>query len=610
MVSKKTISAKSRKPRPLGRKRALPKLNFSKSEVECEMATNSKKALQRSQSVSSDLTISSNEVINNSKVKHFRSIKEKHRKITESYDKQLNTALAVNNTQAEQIKTMSDEIESLKRHLSANFNKLDDVDFGDMETDGDISLSELRNNLKRSRKDTDSLCLQAFSSNGARQILDDADKIEPCVQDSSSINRDFPALPTKLPSLANSHNQFKRSIISPATRNTFTTTATVHQSSSAQPKAGTSTSAKTLKSSDSSAPTNNALPNLRTPPPIVAYDIDTKKVFAEFKKLLGHSNFDIDTKNSRCSHIRTRNRKDYDGVVEAIANMQLEHHRYTPYEDRIINVLLHRMCPTFDKEDIKEGIENLNLNIQIHSIQKHETERSIREQRDLNMWLIQLKPGSNVVELLQQRRFLCQSNIFFERRKQSGVIQCKNCQHFGHTARNCSRRFRCVKCIEEHCPGECPNDIVPREDVNRKKPTCVNCGKDHPASYRGCKTHVELIKLKQERAKELKEQQFFKQQSFNSYRTTEENFADVLRRSKGNSVLRPSNTRNNRPTTAQGPTDNCFSFLQRECSTVFGMDFFTIQRNIREFAPKYKLLQGIEKQEALIKFILTITPDF
>lgn len=559
-----------------------------------------KKTSTRSVSLSSDLTISSRDMeYINSKSKHFRSVKEKFQRSTESHNEQLKTALAANNTQAEQIKAMSEEIKSLKRHINTNTNKSDDIESVNMETEESITLREMRNSLKRSRKDTDIQCMQALSNNRVQQSLiqDNTDKIEPFVQDTPSTDINFPALPTKTPTLVSSHNPFKRS---PPMRNIVTTTAIVHQPSQQQLPAGPITSENATKSIGPSAATS---------PPIVAYDIDTKKFFAEFKQLLGHSNFDIDTKNSRCSHIRTRNRKDYDAIVEAINNMQIEHHRYTPFEDRITNVILHRMCPTFDKEDIREGIENLKLNIQIHNIQKHETEKSIREQRDLNMWLIQLKPGSNVAELLQQRRFLCQSNIIFERRKHTGVVQCKNCQHFRHTAKNCSRRFRCVKCTEEHRPGECPIDIFPRDDPNRKKPTCVNCGKDHPASYRGCKTHIDLIQLKQERVKQIREQQFFKQQSFNNYRTKEENFADVLRKSQSNSTQRALNTRNNILTATQETTDNCYSFLQRECNSVFGMDFFNIQRHIREFAPKYRLLQGMQKQEALIKFILTITPE-
>lgn len=359
--------------------------------------------------------------------------------------------------------------------------------------------------------------------------------------------------------------------------------------------------------------TNSALPlptiKNRKPPFIVAFDINTRKLYGELAHILGHTDFIINNKTPRRSHIQARNRKDYDDIVKKIAEMQIEHHRFTPYEDRIINIILRNMCPTFELVDIEQGIEDLQLDIQVHQIQRYETEKSKREFRKLNMWLVQLKPGSNVSELLRITRFLCQTNVLFERRQSNDIIQCKNCQHFGHTARNCSRKFRCVKCPVDHTAGNCPTDINFLDDLPlqgpRRQPACVNCGAlDHPASFRGCPAHIQLIKKKQELFQQQQEQRQFRQQSVNNYRTPNINYSQMVRGRTSNE---------NQPTkvmsTTQNNDENCFSFLQQECNNVFGLDLFTIQRNARNFAPKYKMLQGIQKQEALIEFILSITPN-
>ena len=57
-----------------------------------------------------------------------------------------------------------------------------------------------------------------------------------------------------------------------------------------------------------------------------------------------------------------------------------------------------------------------------------------------------------------------------------GPLQCKRCQRFGHTQRNCGHGPRCVACGGPHLFADCP--------APRGQPRC--CGCDHTARYRGC----------------------------------------------------------------------------------------------------------------------------
>jgi hypothetical protein len=57
-------------------------------------------------------------------------------------------------------------------------------------------------------------------------------------------------------------------------------------------------------------------------------------------------------------------------------------------------------------------------------------------------------------------------------------LQCKRCQRFGHTQRNCGYTPRCVACDEPHPSGECS---TPRQQLK-----CCSCGGNHTANYRGC----------------------------------------------------------------------------------------------------------------------------
>ncbi|GBP89977.1 Nucleic-acid-binding protein from transposon X-element [Eumeta japonica] len=65
--------------------------------------------------------------------------------------------------------------------------------------------------------------------------------------------------------------------------------------------------------------------------------------------------------------------------------------------------------------------------------------------------------------------------------KKGGPGQCHRCQKYGHAAANCHADPRCVKCLVPHWTKECP---LTRE--SQEKPSCVNCGQQHTANYRGC----------------------------------------------------------------------------------------------------------------------------
>jgi hypothetical protein len=59
-----------------------------------------------------------------------------------------------------------------------------------------------------------------------------------------------------------------------------------------------------------------------------------------------------------------------------------------------------------------------------------------------------------------------------------GPLQCKRCQRFGHTQRNCGYAPMCVACCDEHPSGKCV--------TSKQQLKCCSCGGNHPANYRGC----------------------------------------------------------------------------------------------------------------------------
>ncbi|CAB0041795.1 unnamed protein product, partial [Trichogramma brassicae] len=74
--------------------------------------------------------------------------------------------------------------------------------------------------------------------------------------------------------------------------------------------------------------------------------------------------------------------------------------------------------------------------------------------------------------------------LIIEKPHKRGTIgQCHNCQHYGHSARHCYAKPRCVKCLEAHATKDCTR----APDAVKESVACVLCGKTgHPANWRGC----------------------------------------------------------------------------------------------------------------------------
>jgi hypothetical protein len=64
-----------------------------------------------------------------------------------------------------------------------------------------------------------------------------------------------------------------------------------------------------------------------------------------------------------------------------------------------------------------------------------------------------------------------------------GPLQCKRCQRFGHTQRNCGYAPRCVACSDEHPSGK---SVTPKQQL------CCSCGENHTANYHGCSKWKEV----------------------------------------------------------------------------------------------------------------------
>jgi hypothetical protein len=106
---------------------------------------------------------------------------------------------------------------------------------------------------------------------------------------------------------------------------------------------------------------------------------------------------------------------------------------------------------------------------------------------DRPIYLVHFDGEMNINILQHQHKDLQGLIITWEKfdLRSKRLTQCHRCQLWGHSASNCERQRRCVKCLSSHEPGQCAR-------TNREAdgdPECVNCKGKHPANSPTCSVY-------------------------------------------------------------------------------------------------------------------------
>ena len=111
------------------------------------------------------------------------------------------------------------------------------------------------------------------------------------------------------------------------------------------------------------------------------------------------------------------------------------------------------------------------LNLNKISYAKADRLKSKKDGRVLPIFQLEISDPDEAEALLLQN-FTCNvTGIVYkveEFRKPVSVMRCFNCQSFGHSAKNCRSKPKCLICGESHSHKGCPNKEA-------GKPKCANC---------------------------------------------------------------------------------------------------------------------------------------
>jgi hypothetical protein len=155
-------------------------------------------------------------------------------------------------------------------------------------------------------------------------------------------------------------------------------------------------------------------------------------------------------------------------------------HTFTLPEDRCVRLLVKNLGRGMPESVVREELDALDIYVQ-GVIQLHSGRRDQDPTKDRPLTPHFIVSAARALEVSKVRsitelyglRLSVESYL-----APNGPLQCKRCQHFGHTQRNSGYAPRCVACCGSYLSGGCS---TPREH-----PQCCGCGGIHKASYRGC----------------------------------------------------------------------------------------------------------------------------
>jgi hypothetical protein len=112
----------------------------------------------------------------------------------------------------------------------------------------------------------------------------------------------------------------------------------------------------------------------------------------------------------------------------------------------------------------------------------------LNDKQPLSMFFVELKPAPNNKDIFNAG-YIQQCKIQFEPPKHKrDIVQCANCQRYGHTKNYYHLKPRCVKCAGDHLTNQCHG----KERSSDFR--CVLCGGYHPGNYKGCTVYKDLQK--------------------------------------------------------------------------------------------------------------------
>jgi hypothetical protein len=149
-------------------------------------------------------------------------------------------------------------------------------------------------------------------------------------------------------------------------------------------------------------------------------------------------------------------------------------------EDRCVRLLVKNLGRQMPESVVREELEALGIRVQgVMQLRSGSRDQdAARNRSSASHFVVSVARGPEV-QKVRSLTELCGLRVSVETYvAPKDPLQCRRCQRFGHTQRNCGYTPRCVACGKPHPSGEC--------STPRQQHKCCSCGGNHTANYRGC----------------------------------------------------------------------------------------------------------------------------
>lgn len=227
-------------------------------------------------------------------------------------------------------------------------------------------------------------------------------------------------------------------------------------------------------------------------PPIVIYgEVDKIESIAKMQENM-KGKLNLKCKPNK-TIIFTENYEDFAVVEKEISDASIEYHTYTKEKDKVTKLVIKGLPTKVSIKFIKEELTKNN----IHATEVKQMVKKSQEgdgvETKIPVFIVTFPPNVQIKDIFQVRR-LCYCVIRWEKFKnRRDVIQCYNCQAFGHISNNCHKTPKCLKCAGDHNSRDC---AVTEKIEN---PKCINCGGDHVASDENCIVYQKALSNRRRR---------------------------------------------------------------------------------------------------------------
>ncbi|CAH1111445.1 unnamed protein product [Psylliodes chrysocephalus] len=176
---------------------------------------------------------------------------------------------------------------------------------------------------------------------------------------------------------------------------------------------------------------------------------------------------------------RGNEKEDHHKVLKNIQEEKIAYHTYTTKEDKSHAFVLRGLAMGTKIPDIEEDLDS-QYEIKTRNV-------FLMNTKNRPLFLVVTDPSLTLDYLNKNVRIILHTRITWELRKSmKQIIQCHNCQKWGHATTNCGRPPRCLKCAGEHLTRTC---MKSRETAAK----CANCDGEHPANYSKCQAYLERL---------------------------------------------------------------------------------------------------------------------